>query len=1109
MTEVDHWLESLGMGRYAAAFAANDIDLEALAELTDPDLQALGLSLGHRRKLLKAIAALRASAAPSIAPGDAERRQLTILSCDLVGSTALSARLDPEDMREILGAYHRCCAEQITAAGGFVARFMGDGVLAYFGYPQAHEDDAERAARGALALIEAVAQLRVGHEAALQVRVGVATGIVVVGDLIGDGAAQERGVVGDTPNLAARLQTLAEPGQALIAHTTRQLAGGLFEYRDLGRVAVKGLAEPVQAWQVTGTSAVQSRFTARHETILTPLVGREAELDLLLRSWRHAMAGEGRAVLLSGEPGIGKSRLLRMVSEHVAGSQASEFLLQCSSLQTASPLSPVIAELSRAIGIDRRDTAAANLDRIEAWLGAAADGQSVALLADLLAVPPDARCPSLSLAPDRKKALTQDLLIDLLTNRAAERPVLFMLEDAHWIDGTTQELLLRLLDRVHDKRFLAIVTVRPEHGVPWSSLKFATSLVLMRLGRAEIEQLIRGATRGKALPASVVDQIVAKTDGVPLFVEELTKTIVESGQLREEGDAFVLPQLVIPSSLHDSLMARLDRLPRAKEVAQVGSTIGRTFSFAMLAAVTAQPADSLVAELERLVEAGLLVQSGVPPLAEYSFRHALIQDTAYESLLKLKRQALHGEIVRAIEADFPEMAVNEPGLLAHHCERADLVDKEVDYLYAAGLASTRLVAIREAVSYFSKAEAILTRLEASERNVARHIDIILGLMDVGRFTILPKRLHALGMKARTLLHGSGFRDDPTRLSSILFQEGRSLLYTGRYKQARVAFQSLTALGRESASEPIIRKGGSAFAMTLCCQGLFSECLDFINRSTIDYYKRTGSVIDYIAGLGWMGYAQCQSGDGDRGLAHNAISAAEADACRSPIYVAGAEIWRSHALMACRRHQESVAAATRCVEIAQPLSVPYLDWHGLVFLALSQCRSGAFAAAAASLAAARNLLDVAEGAWSLLDYLPAIDAEIACFSGDPTRALSAAAGALAAAAPVDGFFAAALARRVIAVATVRSGGDLADAEAQFERAQALFAAGGANAERAYGSLVWSQALHDAGHVDRARNAATCAVALAAAGGFDLGRCEYGAAQVLQRLGIATGGIPLLA
>ena len=573
--DVVGWLRRLGLGQYEPVFRENQIDSEVLSELTENDLEKLGLPLGHRKRLLKAIAALAAttpstvglSTSPEPAPREAaERRQLTVMFCDLVGSTALSARLDPEDMREIIGAYHRCCAEQITKAGGFVAKYMGDGVLAYFGYPQAHEDDAERAVRSALSLVEAVQRLHAGHHATLAVRIGIATGLVVVGDLIGSGEAQERGIVGETPNLAARLQAFAAPGQVVISSSTRRLTGGTFEYHDLGKLSLKGLTDPAPAWQVLGVSAVESRFEAQHGAALTPLVGREEELDLLLRRWQQAKGGDGSVVLISGEPGIGKSRIVQALLERLRTEPYTRLRQYCSPHHQDTALYPHITQLERAAGFHRDDADEQRLAKLEAVLAQATNDLSEAapLLAALLSIPTHDRYPTLNLTPQKRKEKTLRAFVAQVEGLAARKPVLMVVEDAHWIDPTSQELLDLTIERVPTLPVLLIITFRPEFAPPWMGRPHVTLLALNRLGPRQRAEMINRVTSGKRLPSGIADQIIDRTDGVPLFIEELTKTVVESGIVQEaEGEyamAGPVSPLSIPTSLHASLLARLDRL---------------------------------------------------------------------------------------------------------------------------------------------------------------------------------------------------------------------------------------------------------------------------------------------------------------------------------------------------------------------------------------------------------------------------------------------------------------------------------------------------------------------------------------------------------------------
>ena len=579
--DIAAWLQGLGLERYEAAFRDNDIDWEALPKLTAEDLKDLGVVLGsHRRKLLDAIAALdsdvdvAASQAPA-APS-AERRQLTVMFCDLVGSTELSSRFDPEDYREIIAAYHSAVTRTVTGFDGFVAKYMGDGVLAYFGYPRAHEDDADRAVRAGLGAVDAVGRLHV-KSVKLQARLGIATGLVVVGDLIGEGSAQEQSVVGETPNLAARLQALAMPGAVVIAQSTRRLLGDLFEYRDLGAVDVKGLAAPVSAWQVLRPSVVASRFEALRGSALSPLVGRDEELDLLLRRWARAKAGDGQIVLISGEPGIGKSRITAALAERLHDEPHLCLRYFCSPYCRDSALYPYIDQLWHAAGFAHDDPPTAKLEKLEMLLASVAPRvEDVGLLAELLSLPVSERHPLPNLSAQRKKERTLEALIRQLEGLASQKPVLLVFEDAQWIDPTSRELLDLAVERVGNLPVLMVVTFRPEFQSPWTGQPQVTMLALSRLDRRDRATLAAQVAGTRTLPDEVVSQIVDRTDGVPLFVEELTKSVLESG----------VSLVGIPATLHDSLMARLDRLGLVRRIAQIGAAIGREFSYALLRAVS-------------------------------------------------------------------------------------------------------------------------------------------------------------------------------------------------------------------------------------------------------------------------------------------------------------------------------------------------------------------------------------------------------------------------------------------------------------------------------------------------------------------------------------------
>ena len=733
------WLKTLGMSEYAERFAESDIDTSVLCELTDQDLKELGVSLGHRRKMLRAIAELVAVPPTQRQPAltepkpkeTAERRQVTVMFSDLVGSTALSARMDPEDLREIISAYQKCVAETVRRFGGFVAKYLGDGVLVYFGYPEAHEDDAERAVRAGLELVGAVSALK--PNAPLQTRVGIATGLVVVGDLIGSGEAQERGIVGETPNLAARLQGIAEPNTVVIAESTRKLLGSLFEFEALDAKNLKGIVEPVRAWAALRPSSVESRFEALHATGLTALVGREEEFELLLRRWSRAKTGEGQVVLLSGEAGIGKSRIAETVVERLIGEPYTRLRSFCSPHHQDSALYPTITQLERGAGFRREDTPEQRLGKLETLLAQGTNDLSVAvpLLADLLSIPMGDRNPALDLTPQKRKEKTLHALLAQVEGLAARQPVLMVWEDVHWIDPTSRELLDLTVNRVPALPVLLIVTYRPEFTAPWVGRSHVALLSLNRLPPRQRAEMIAHMTGGKALPKEIADQIIDRTDGVPLFIEELTKTVVESGVLTDLGDHFTVagpvPPLAIPTSLNASLLARLDRLAPAREVAQIGAALGRQFSHELISAVAPMPQQQVDDALSQLVSAELIFRRGTPPDAEYTFKHALVQDAAYSTLLRSRRQQLHGRITATLERQFPEIVDTQPEVLARHCAEAGLVEKAVGYWLKAGKQAVARSATVEAVAQLRKGLGLLASLPDSPWHQQQELDLQVAL----------------------------------------------------------------------------------------------------------------------------------------------------------------------------------------------------------------------------------------------------------------------------------------------------------------------------------------------------------------------------------------------
>jgi class 3 adenylate cyclase/predicted ATPase len=670
---------------------------------------------------------------PPRTEGTAERRQLTVMFVDLVGSTALSARLDPEDMREIISAYHRCCAEQITKAGGFVAKYMGDGVLAYFGYPQAHEDDAERGVRSALSLIEAVPKLPTAHDASLRVRIGIATGLVVVGDLIGEGDAQERGVVGDTPNLAARLQGSAEPNTVVIAESTRRLLGNLFELEDLGSQSLKGIGGPVRAWAALRPTSMDSRFEAMHATGVTALVGRDEESETLHRRWQRAKTGEGQVVLLSGEAGIGKSRLTAAFLERLATEPHTRLRYFCSPQREDSALHPIIGQMERAAGLAYDDKPQAKLDKLDALLAQTSTSiQDATLFTEMLSLPNDGRYPTLEMPPQQRRQRTLEALISQVEALTRQAPVLMIFEDAHWSDPTSLEVLGRAVDRIATLRVLLIVTFRPEFEPPWIGQPHVTSLTINRLTRHDVGAMIDRVVGNKILPPNIRQDIVERTDGIPLFVEEMTKAVLEAeseGAARRTVAAVPSPASPVPASLHASLMARLDRLGAAKEVAQIGAAIGREFSHALLAAVAHWSEVDLGSAIDRLMRAGLLFRQGVPPHASYLFKHALVQDAAYGTLLREPKRTLHVRIAETLECQFAEIAEAQPEVLAHHCTQAVLIEKAAKLWGKAGQRSLERSALVEAVEQLARALEQMAAVPATAALRREQIELQVALIN--------------------------------------------------------------------------------------------------------------------------------------------------------------------------------------------------------------------------------------------------------------------------------------------------------------------------------------------------------------------------------------------
>jgi class 3 adenylate cyclase/predicted ATPase len=729
-TDLASWLQTLGLERYGDLFATHEVDLDALRLLSEHDLQELGLPLGPRRKITRAIADLRDGAAQGVprqsfghqAHSEGERRQLTVLFCDLVGYTELASRLDPEILQGIVRSYEDACAACVTRYEGYVFQRLGDGIVAFFGYPLAHEGEAERAICAGLEILDSLAKLKLPDAGQLRVRIGIATGLVVV-------SSAEKGAVGETMNLAARLQAIAQPGSIVVSERVHRLAGGTFDYEDLGKQTLKGIGQPTHVYRIVGVSQAASRFDAATGESLTPLVGREQELGLLQERWALAQDGEGQVVLLSGEPGIGKSRILSALRERLEAQGAQALRFQCSPYYVNSAFWPSIDNFERALKFPRDESPESKLDKLEALMVThyGRPRSDVRFVASLLSIPCEQRYGAVSMTPQRFKDETLRTLVDLTEAAARKQPSVMLFEDAHWADPTTLEVLDLMIDRVKGFPLLIVLTHRPEFESRWSRHGHVAAVNLSKLTRAQSTAMVSRITGGRSLPAELLEQIIVKTDGVPLFVEELTKSILESGELKELDDHYEYAgsarTITIPATLRDSLMARLDRYAPVKEIAQIGAAIGREFSYELIAAIAPMTPVHLDNALTQLTDSGLAFRRGTPPDASYTFKHALVQDAAYDSLLKSRRQELHAKIARVIEEHFPATKDTEPEVLAHHLTAAGLAEAAIPLWQTAGTLALRRMALNEAIAHLNTGLELLATLPASQHRDANELGL--------------------------------------------------------------------------------------------------------------------------------------------------------------------------------------------------------------------------------------------------------------------------------------------------------------------------------------------------------------------------------------------------
>lgn len=887
--DINEWLNGLGLGQYAALFAESAVDFDVLPDLRERDLKELGIPLGHRKRLLKAIelrCEVPGAEAEPVARfeesprAEGGRRQLTILFCDLVASTELSAQLDPEDLRDIMLAYQRECAAVIARYEGYIAKYMGDGILAYFGFPRAHEDEAERAVRTGLAIIQAVSDLSVSRlrlsGSKLAVRIGINTGPVVVGDIIGAGAAEEASVIGETPNVAARLQAIAQPGHLVVGPLTRQLIGDAFVLEDLGQKTLKGVLQPINAWRVVSVGKNTTRHAGRTNKSRAPLVGRQEEFGLLLRSWEASRSGHGQVVLLQGEAGIGKSRLVDALRSAVSGRNCLRIALQCSPFHSGSTLHPVVEHLKRAMGWARDDGPAQRLTRLERALSAQSLPmmEAVPLFADLLGVPiANGSYPHLELGAQEQRQQTLDALVGWLLAEAETRPVLCVWEDLHWADPTTMELVRLCVEQSQTVAMMTLLTFRPDFALPWPMRSHMVPITLSRLERREIEPIIARETRGKPLPDAAVNYIVDKSDGVPLYVEELTKALLESDFLDESPDRYQLTHPIsdvgIPVTLQDMLMARLDRLPTMRAVAQLGAILGREFTYEMLHAIAAREQPELQSGLDRLVDAELLYRRGRPPQARYVFKHALVQDAAYHSLLKRTRKYYHQQVAELLESRNQDSTSIQPELIAYHYAKAECNEKAVKYFRQAGDKAAEIFAHTEAAMMFEQGLIHAHKLPIAQRD-KRVLELTLRRAESLHFLGRRQELVDMLECERKRLERAG---DPSVAGNYHFWLGFAHSFLGHRADADRELRLGLEQARQSGDQAIAGRVHRALAMECVFSGLpLSEALRH-GREAVELLELAGDRFwlgQAFFALGYSGYWR-----GDFNLALNAAARLDA------------------------------------------------------------------------------------------------------------------------------------------------------------------------------------------------------------------------------------------
>jgi class 3 adenylate cyclase/tetratricopeptide (TPR) repeat protein len=956
MADVADWLQQIGLAQYARLFAEHEISTEVLPHLTVEDLKDLGITLvGHRRRLLVAIEAFRGAVIPdagskSGADSDlsAERRQISVLFCDIVGSTPLSTQLDPEELRQVLNKYQVSVSAAVTATGGYVARIIGDGLLAYFGWPNADESHAESAVRAGARIIGAI---RPYH---LSVRIGVATGLVVIGDAMGAGAAKEQTAVGEILHLAARLQELAKPDTILVSDSTCAQVKPLFETEDLGQVELKGFGTPQRVWRVPGEATFSGRSEALFAGAPPPIVGREEELEFLLRQWRQTVSGDRSVVLLSGEPGIGKSRLLAALEECLATEPHFSLRHFCSPHNKDDALYPIISRWEREAGFTRTDGPEDRILKLEALAASSGLAQDeIPLLAAMLSVPLGNRYPSLDLSAHRQKEKIFDMLTRQLAVLAKARPVLVLIEDAQWADPTTLQLVETGIDRLAGLPVFHIVSFRPEFIPSWIGRSNVRFLSLGRLDRHHSQVLASQTASQRALPPALRDKIIRQTDGIPLFVEELTKAVLEV----TGGGSLATEAVAIPSTLQGSLMARLDRLPNGKEVAQISSVIGRNFSYALLAAIATIPEPSLVQGLQELVGSGLAFQQGVGSDALYRFKHALVRDVAYESLPRNRRAEMHASVVRVAESD-GSIGTMGPSRLGHHCAQAGLIAKAAHYYRAAGEHSAERAGLGETKNHLERGLQFARALPNGRDRQLLEAELLIAL---GRLLI--------GTKGQSNSEASNSFEqavavcrelgDREILARALFALGAIGMSRGELQPVEAITNDLLELAQSDKSRPIsiaasVRLGILRFhqGQLVAARDSLSRVLDLCDEADGDLPDLAITSSPDVAATAYLANTLAHLGYPDRAIVH-----AERSVERTrPL--GEASLAYSMALSTSARACQAIGDDVRCRSYVELLIAAAGEQGFLQYLALGQCLLGWLTAKEGEITAGLNTLSEA-------------------------------------------------------------------------------------------------------------------------------------------------------